>query len=289
VPVSQAILTWTDQALPADPGHLLQQAAYSQQTVIGTLIAAAGQSATPQVLAVPAGTMSIGYIVWSDPGHDTPLSVSIIGHQSFNEYIATGPLNNSGGPQWFPFGVSDTSVDVTLTASGAKGARVDFLASPLVEVLDIQQTFGSLLDVQLTNNGGVALALDNPAVNVFQLVATQNGATAAPWQAAKLNAPASIASVAAGGTQTLIAASTGVTLYLHGYSFSQDNANAASLWELQDSSGTLIASWFDTNVRKVFASGDFRGFPVAIGKGVRMFNGGGLASFLGGFLSYSTG
>jgi len=111
--------------------------------------------------------------------------------------------------------------------------------------------------------------------------------TAAPWQAAASNAGVAATSVNAGASLTLIAAVAGKTVYLHGYSFSQDGANAAAQWQLQDSGGGTIATFFDVAARHVFASGDFRGFPLAAGLGVRITNGGAAASFVGGFLSYT--
>ena len=123
--------------------------------------------------------------------------------------------------------------------------------------------------------------------NSFPLI-VRNASNPQPWQAATANAPATVAAVAAGGTQVLIPAAAGVTVYLHDYSFSQDAANAAAHWQLQDTTGAVIASWFDAAVRHVFAEGDFGGFPVPAGRGVQILNGGANASFLGGFLSYAT-
>lgn len=116
---------------------------------------------------------------------------------------------------------------------------------------------------------------------------SQAKAGPAPWQAPALNAAIPGTSVAASGTLAIIAGVLGKTVYLHQFSFSQDAANAAALWHLQDTSGALIADYFDAAIRHVFAEGDFGGVPLVSGRGVQMVNGGAAASFLGGYLTYS--
>jgi hypothetical protein len=235
------------------------------QFVIGTIDTVGNGDTVTKTFPVPAGALGIQFIAHNTPFF-LPSQVQVVGDVTGDTYLLDTQSANPFGAdmgRWIP---PDQNAVCSVTSQAGPGmpARVTFVA------LSFSPTFN------VRNSGNAPLL-------------TRENSIPRAWQAASANAPVSIASVASGGTQTLIAAASGVTLYLHGYSFSQDNANAAALWELQDSDGNVISSWFDTNVRKVFASGDFRGFPVTIGKGVRMLNGGAVASFLGGFLSYSTG
>jgi hypothetical protein len=232
VPASQATLTWTDQPLPADPGHLLQQSQYGSQVVIATVQGGANATVGPTNIAVPAGTMSIGYLVRSDAGNDTPQTVTIQGHQSKNVYASATPLGNTGGAQWFPFSASDTSVDVTLLTNASSPSAIDVLVSPLVEVLDMVQTFGSFINAQLWNGVGNvgALTVDNPSGNLRLLAVSMVEASPAPWQAAASSAPISAAPGALNTDFTIVAGVANTRIYLHAV-YLQTNSGT-SLWEI---------------------------------------------------------
>lgn len=179
VPVSQVTLTWTDQALPASAGHLLAQASYSNQQVIATVSAPAGQ-ARNQDVPVPAGTQSIGYLVRTAGGNVVPAVVTIVGDQSGNEYAGATSPPATGGPQWASFALTDTTVLVDVTAAGGP-AQVDILASPLALSVDAAQSAGTANAVFLTDNAAVPLFLDDLNTNKSLGVSLAQ-ANPAPWQ-----------------------------------------------------------------------------------------------------------
>lgn len=195
----QCLITWTDQVLPADPGHILQQSAYTQQTIIGTASAAAGGSSGTKNFAVPAGTASIGFDVNSgNIPTSVPSVITITGHQTGTVYVSTGGAGkglNSGGPQWVAFDGNDTSVDCAITAlGGGAGAIVDFLASPL------------------------AMAVSLPFVITVQTTSP------ALWQAAQASASLT---EAATGTFTLVAAVAGQQIRVFGWSLAADGTGTS--------------------------------------------------------------
>jgi len=246
VPLSLATLTWTDQPLPADPGHLLQQSQYGSQVVIGTVKGNANTTVGPTTIAVPAGTMSIGYLVRADAGNDTPRTVIILGHQSGNEYATVTPLSNIGGPQWFLFAASDTSVDVTLTTNVSNPSSIDVLASPLVEVLDIVQSFGTFVNAQLFSGSGAAgpLTIDSPATGILLLGVSLADANPAPWQAAASSAGGTATPGALATDFTVIAApGAGVATHLFDMVFDTNSASAVdlSLWDGPSAGGVNVA------------------------------------------------
>lgn len=144
VPVSETALTWTDQLLSADPGHLLQQSAYGLQQVIGSLTAATGALVT-KTFDVPAGTQAIGFEVYGTVG--IPQLVQVQGHTTGNTYLSASNPPPTGGPQMAPFGSSDTQVDVSLTAIAVGSSKIDVIASPLLPVVDILTAAGVTIPV----------------------------------------------------------------------------------------------------------------------------------------------
>lgn len=156
VPAELAVctMTWTDLALPPSAGHLLQQAQYGQQTIIGTLSAGAGVSVGPTNFAVPTGTQSIGLLAHVNGSNNAPHLLSITGHDTGMPYVDligvdVGAGNSSisnGGPQWQPFGAGDHTVDCSMTAAAGNPAVVDILASPQVLAIDVFQAFNQNLD-----------------------------------------------------------------------------------------------------------------------------------------------
>jgi hypothetical protein len=191
VPVVQASLTWTDQPLPAAPGHLLQQSSYANQTLVGNVKATAGNTVTPAPFAVPAGTQSIGYLVRSDSGNDTPQSVIIQGAQSKNDYTTAAPTSNIGGVNWYPFSVTDTAVSVTLHANAANPSSIDVLASPLAIAVDVTNPVGNLLKTVVTDAAtGTAIPIDNSGAAGASLQVSMVGANPASWQKRRYDAHA---------------------------------------------------------------------------------------------------
>lgn len=246
VPRIQCVITWTDQQLLTDPGHLLQQSQYGSQVVIGTVKGGANTVVGPQNIAVPAGTMSIGYLVRSDAGNDTPRTVVISGHQAGSEYASSAPTSNIGGPQWFLFAASDTSIDVTLTTNASNPSAVDILASPLVEVLDIVQAFGTLANVALWSGTGATgpLTIDNPSSGILLLGVSMAEAVPAPWQAAATSRGGTATPGALATDFTVITApGAGISLRLFDMVFDTNSAAAVdlSLWDGPSAGGVNVA------------------------------------------------
>jgi hypothetical protein len=179
VPKVQAVLTWTDQALPADPGHLLQQVTTQQETVLGTVHAGAGASATKD-FAIPAGTLAVGYVAYTGAGLSTAAAVTITGDQTGVQYFLVASAAGSDGLQSVPVDATDTSVTVLLdqTSSGS-AATIDVLAWPVVPVVVVRQNKGALpIGVFLERSDGVAIDVENPAVNQYELGVSLFRATA---------------------------------------------------------------------------------------------------------------
>lgn len=206
VPVSAATLTWTDAELPPDPGHLLQQTTTSQQTIVASLSVAAGQQTGFQTVSVPAGTQSIGYIVRSDGTNVTPSVLAIIGVQSDNEYTGTTPPNDIGGAQWYPFAVTDTQVQLNLGAPAGGPSHVDFLASPLVLALDVQQSFGTVPTAALTDSAGTPITIDTSSNGSRLVGVSLADANPATWQVVNANGSIGTGGINAAATLTVIPA-----------------------------------------------------------------------------------
>jgi hypothetical protein len=176
VPVSQVILTWTDQPLPADPGHLLQQSQYGVQTELGTVLATDPVIAT-KTFTVPAGTQAIGILV---DGAQAPVQlVSVVGVTSGNFYLNLTSVDNGEGPQWRSFSVVDTAVTVHLTAFAGQSALVHVLASPLLAAVDISTVVGEVIDVASATSGSTFVVDETHAFG-WSVSGTFDGAVAAP-------------------------------------------------------------------------------------------------------------
>lgn len=110
---------------------------------------------------------------------------------------------------------------------------------------------------------------------------------AAAWQAAQSLARINVNVAGGGGTATIVAANTNLRTYMHSYSLGQDGANPVGLIGFQDTAGNPIADFAANGTRQQNATGSFSGFPTPAGTGVRVTNGGGAASFLVGYLTYT--
>jgi len=290
VPTTQATLIWTDVALPADPGHPLQQVTAQQQTVVGTVTAGAGATVNAD-FPVPAGSLAIGFAVRSqadptNPGHffDTPQLVTIFGDQTGLEYFGTGAATNTSVLS-APFDTSDTTVAVSVKGNAANRSQVDFLAWPILPAVSVRSNPGDLpISAVITDPSGNFLDIDNPGVGEFELGVSMFRATAAPWQR-----PTSLfrigASIAAGGDLTLVAANANVTLYLFDLSLGLDAVIAGGPVVLQDDGGTNLHDFEGaTLVPNPFRG---RGFNLAKGKGVKLHNFAGGAAAVRGSLLYT--
>lgn len=245
-------------------------AAYSEQTLVANVSAGANATVTKPSLSVPAGTQSIGYLVRSDAGNDTPQLVTIQGTQSRNDYTTARPQSNIGGVNWYPFSTTDTSVDVTLHASVVNPSSIDVLASPLALAVDITNPFGNLLDVLITDpSSNTPLGVDNSGTPQASLLVSMVDANPAVWQSPALIARFA-SSVAAGGTGIVIAAAGGKQLRLWDLLVSADTGTATSVIGVQDTTG---ANLLDFRMVPTVQRADLEGVPFgALGAGLQVHN-----------------
>jgi hypothetical protein len=290
VPRTQATLTWIEQALPADPGHLLQQASFGQATLIDTALGVTpgGGAVTHTGIAIPAGTQTLLVIgtdqtFFAGGGH-----VDLTGEVTNETYFGSEPFPTSpstvpvSGILYFPAIPVDTTVKVIYDAVAAVRVNFWMFALPTVPAVSVineiktvlMDSLGSLLSTP------TELAAD-PLLGV-----TLSGANPAPWQA-----PRSVvtfnASIASGGNSIIIAAAGGVTLYLHHFTIGDDGANAAARYHFQDTTGADLDIYVTTNVRGIKAVGSFGGLKLTTGRGVRILQAGAAASFISGKLTYT--
>lgn len=249
VPLSQATLTWTDAPLPASPGHLLQQLTTSQQGVLGTLSAAAGQQ-TSQDFTIPAGTLSIGFQVRADgsPANDTPQAVSITGDQTKVQYflLSNSTVTETDGPQARTLDTTDTSMTVAMTANAAKPSAIDVLVWPVVGVKTEQNRGGVPLGVVLQRTDGSLLTLDTPGGSILLGVSLAD-AKAAPWQAPNLRPIPINNAITAGAANRilLLAGAVGKTIYVFSAGVALDVAAAVGRVALADGDPNAGGTPFD--------------------------------------------
>ena len=254
------------------------------QQLIGSVSGTANQVVGPINFPVPPGTQSIGYLVHSDSGNDTPRNIQILGHQSNNAYASGVVASNQGGAQWYPFAVTDLSVDVTLSTNLASPSQVDILASPLVAALDVEQAFGTVLKTVITDAGGTPLTVDSPAVGVSLLGVSLADANPPPWLAAQ-SVVEIRANVANGANLSLITGTAGLRVWLHDFFISTDTAVTALEWQ-EDAGGTAFGA-MRSSVAGALAWGSFKGAPRTTGQGIRLNNFSGGAVTLFGHLTYT--
>lgn len=271
VPLSQCTLTWTDTPLPADAGHLLQQVTTQQETVLGTIKANAGASASKQV-SVPAGTLAIGYAVYGGTGLSTAASVTIQGDQTGVQYFLVASASRSNGVQSVGVDVTDTSVTVTLDqTTSASAAQIDVLAWPVVPTVTVRQNQGDLpIGVFLERSDGVSIDVDNPAANQYELGVSMFRATPAPWQAATNSATTRNAPGLATDF-TIVAGVAGQKIYVHQVAINTNVGNnwEVSLWDGASAGGKKIADLFVSYATAVGAQlpavWDGKGRPLTAG------------------------
>lgn len=164
VPASQATLTWTDQPLPADPGHLLQQSAYQQQQVLSHPSVAANAVSTTTVTP-PAGTMAIGWQIDSLAADGQGPSAVVISGQQSGTVVGGWSFPFSGqGLFAVPLSPVDTSLTIIVTARVAAGCSIYVIAWSAAPAAPLPTTVQA-------SNGGELLAVSeqlSPVPAVWQ-------------------------------------------------------------------------------------------------------------------------
>lgn len=261
------------------PGQI-QQIDTAQNVVPGTPVTHTG-------VKVPAGSQTLIVLGVDNVSALTPGHVAVTGEQTGNPYLGNDLSRTF--PSTIPFGgilylsalPADTSVKIVY--DGESATSVDFWV------------FASPLPVQVAINSEIGVALQDGS---GRLTDTQIEFAAAPLQGVTLSqsfpppwlAPDSYvtfnASIAAGGTLTIISASTGDNIFLHDLNIGDDGANAAARYHLQQSNGVDIDVFVAHNTRDQKAQHDYKGRILDVSVGVRIQNNGAVASFITGSLGY---
>lgn len=275
VPISQATFAWTDQLLPADPGHLLQQSSLTQPQLIDqALNVAPNGTVTHNGIAIPAGTQSL-MALSVDPASGNPAgTIGITGVTTAQEYIGTdaghgfpSSLGNGlGQPIFFPAIPADTAVNVQYAADAAGESFWLFaLAVPMaVAVLNN-------VAAVITSQNGSPVFMQSQGPNSREVVAvTLSEANPALWQA-----PSAFirfgATINAGATAALRAGVAGQVIRIFGPVFTSDAGagNATDVISLEDTVGNLIEDFRNTSAIQPGCPGPL---PVAVGNGIRLHN-----------------
>lgn len=270
VPLSQATLTWSDAALPANPGHLLQQASFGQATLIDSALGVTpgGGSVTHTGIAVPAGTQTLLLIGTDQTFNSGAGHVDLSGEVTNQTYSGSEPFPTSpstvpiGGVLYFAAIPEDTTVRAVYDAVAAVRVNFWLFALPTVPAVSvINQVKATLMD-------SLGFLLSTPTeVGVDPLLGvTLSGANPAPWQAPDQIVFATRAGI---GAVTLIAGVAGKTVRLFGGVFDVPTAVAGSGSTLQDSTGVVLAAWDTTAVIRGQPL-DFSGAPIVTGRGLQL-------------------
>lgn len=94
VPKQQCTLTWTDQVLPADPGHPLSQAGYGASTLVLTLDAAVGADVT-KFLDLPSGTQTVAVKTTVTSGSSVRPAILTVADKAGTSYLVQNPVNDT--------------------------------------------------------------------------------------------------------------------------------------------------------------------------------------------------
>lgn len=233
VPIAGQIcqLTYFAEDLPPNPGVPDGQVnTLSPQTLVSNVSTTANHTVNPSNLAVPAGTQSIGYLIRSDAGNDTPQHVTIQGAQTAQDYTNASPPSDIGGVNWFPYSATDTAVNVSLTGALLSPSSIDVLASPLALAVDVTNPMGNLLDVVITNpTDGSPIPIVPPTGTSAALQVSEQNSSPAPWQAAATSAPLKATPGALNTDFTIRAGVVGKVIWLHD---TVTNTNAGASWEV---------------------------------------------------------
>jgi hypothetical protein len=257
-PTAGATLTWLDVALPADPGHLLQQAQYGVATVLDRFDTSLLATKT---YTLPGGTASVGVGIdlnettpgVSDPAHSViPASITLTGLPSGANYLLFVPNAALRQQFWAAVNPEDTRLNITIDGVHVNGCFVDILTSPLVIAGQGGDQLGNL---------AVTLAESKPA----------------PWQAPSKVAAFSFA-LGASATSVIIAAVAGQTVYLHDLDYVVSTVVANSFLTWQDTAAVAV-SQDGTDVAASLGVRPYRfsGLPLTSGRGFQVTNPGGAA------------
>jgi hypothetical protein len=269
VPVVQAVLTWTDQPLPADPGHILSQGVYGLQVLLGQVVAPVPPgTAVTKTFNVPGGAQVVGFIVDFASGGN-PAGVKINGHQTGNTYLNitnTGVLSGSPGP--FTAIIAsplDTQIDVILTPGGFTDV-VDVLAFMTQVNVFAQQVPGTFFAVTGAGLSWVGIA-DSGEPNVaVQAVATLAAVAGHSWicRAVFAEMASNAAPVASVVRLRLRDGATGVGAILKSWNMSVEAAAGRmappielSGLAIKGTAGNAMTLEFSTGVANVFEACGF--------------------------------
>lgn len=250
---------------PPEPSTISLDVAAPPQNL--ALVTQTGAGSSAKTVVIPPGTLGISVLIDNAAALNVA-ATSLVGATSAVDYsrfgagfLASTPAFNTSQNLYHFLVDSSVDTSLTLTLASTGGA--------------IRAWITALFDPDT-----VFVASDQ-LVNVSQALAAP-----APWQGPKSRAVFS-ASIANGGTATLIAGVGGQIISLHSFTISADGANAAGVMKLQDTTPTDVDVYYMNATRTVYAVGDLKGLPLGSGLGVQAMNGGANAEFFGIGLRYT--
>lgn len=211
-PLTQATLTWVDQALAPNPGVLMQGSSYDQPQLLASIPT---PQSSPATVSVPEGTETIAWAVTNPSGLNTG-TLKIQGVQSSRIYVNTAVNGSSGAADSIAssdqFLVDPADTQLTITRTNSIGVvSVDVWSIPAGSTTSVVPAKEATFPVQAV-------------------------ATPAAWQAPNL-APIRIATTfpttQAGATE-LIAGFPGQAIRIFSLSGAWDASAAASSLHLVD-------------------------------------------------------
>lgn len=278
-PSAAASLTFYEDALPAQVGHVLQTSQYTPRGVLYP----DGVPAASQV--GPSFTVGVGASVSKNftlPAGTVDLRVLVVGAVTGAIFppVTLEIFGNTTGGNYYPGG----------RGSGAGNAWLNW-PSPLTVPVDV--ALDANVAVIVNNQGTSQLSVY--VAPTFTSEATQVWAQA-PLPtfdyADDFTVRTAIAafSVAGGGGRATLLGPFSFSLQLRSYSFFQDGANAVGRFQLVETvTSQLIHDMFCNATRGRLDEG-YLGHPLtgsgAVNTGVDVINGGGAASFFGGRIEW---
>ena len=224
VPVVQAVLSWTDVALPPDPGHLLQQSSYAQQQSVPgfpIVVPQDGNSHDLGTVNVPPGTHAIGF-TFTGPGVLSSLIVH--GQTSQINYADETAVGSFATAIVKVFSGIDSQVDIQVnTTTGAGSCTIEAVFIPDAQVVAIDpdtQVFLSAL-----NSGPIGADLNTAGIPA--LAVSLKYAAPAPWEAASTSVTTRVAPGALNTDFTIRSGVGGQRIYVHDVVV---NTNSGTTW-----------------------------------------------------------
>lgn len=137
-PSADATLTYVEDALSADAGHLIAQSNYQRQPIIGTITTAGGGVPVSLTFPVPDGAQGIQYFAYGGSFFE-PQQVTIKGDVS-QEFLINdifpGRQTLADMARWFP---TDSNAICTVTdQGGGQPCKVDFIALMFTPTLNVR-------------------------------------------------------------------------------------------------------------------------------------------------------